>query len=66
MKRIFGIGVGLLYFVIAYGAYSRASNGWSTGHSDVGFWWTVIAAFLTIAALSAVVGTLIHTQESRG
>jgi hypothetical protein len=65
MKRILGIGVGLVYFVIAYGAFARARSGWSTGHSDIGFWWTVIASFLAIAALSAIAGTLIHTRESR-
>lgn len=66
MKRILGIGVGLVYFVIAYGAFARARGGWSTDHPDVGFWWSVIASFLAIAAVSAVVGTLIHTRESRG
>ena len=60
------MGVGVIYFVIAFGAFSRARAGWSEGYSDIGFWWTVIAAFLTIAALSALAGTWIHTQESRG
>jgi len=65
MKRILGIGVGLVYFVIAFGAFSRANNGWSAGHSDIGFWWTVIASFLAIAAVSAIAGTLIHTKMRR-
>jgi hypothetical protein len=60
------MGVGVLYFGIAFGAYSRASAGWAAGHSDVGFWWTIIAAFLTIAAVGALVGTWIHTQPAKG
>jgi hypothetical protein len=65
MKRILGMGVGVLYFVIAYGAYSRASAGWDAGQSDVGFWWAVVAVLLSIAALGALIGTWIHTQGSR-
>ena len=56
------MGVGVLYLVIAFGAYSRASTGWEEGHPDIGFWWTVIAVLLTIAALGALIGTWIHTQ----
>ncbi len=66
MKRILGMGVGVIYLGIAFGAFSRASAGWDDGHSDLGVWWTVIATFLTIAALSALVGTWIHTQEGKG
>jgi hypothetical protein len=62
MKRIFGMGVGVLYFGIAFGAFTRAQNGWATGYEDIGFWWTVIAAILAIAATGALVGTWIHTQ----
>ena len=66
MKRILGMGVAVIYLGIAFGAFQRASAGWDAGHSDLGFWWTVIAAFLTIAALSALIGTWIHTQERKG
>jgi hypothetical protein len=66
MKRILGMGVGVLYLVIAFGAYSRASAGWEAGQGDIGFWWTVIAVLLTIAALGALIGTWIHTQGSSG
>lgn len=66
MKRILGMGVGLIYVGIALVAFSRASAGWDAGHSDLGFWWTVVATFLAIAALSAVIGTWIHTQEGKG
>ncbi len=65
MKRILGMGVGVVYLGIAFGALTRANNGWSTGYSDIGFWWTVIAVLLTIAALGALIGTWIHTQEGR-
>lgn len=58
------MGVGVLYLVIAFGAYSRASTGWEEGHADIGFWWTVIAVLLTIAALGALIGTWIHTQRT--
>ena len=66
MKRILGMGVGVIYVGIAFVAFSRAREGWDAGHSDLGFWWTVIATFLTIAALSALIGTWIHTQEGKG
>lgn len=58
------MGVGVIYLVIAFGAFRRASAGWSEGHADLGFWWTVIAALLMIAALGALIGTWIHTRPS--
>lgn len=58
------MGVGILYLAIAFGAYGRASAGWEAGHADLGVWWTVVAALLTIAALGALIGTWIHTQGS--
>ena len=63
MKRILGMGVGLVYFGIAFGAFTRARAGWAAGHADIGFWWTVVATFLAIAAVGALVGTWIHTQQ---
>ena len=63
MKRILGMGVGMLYVGIAAGAFMRARGGWEAGHSDIGFWWTIIASLLTIAALGALIGTWIHTQD---
>jgi hypothetical protein len=63
MKRILGMGVGVVYIVIAFAAFSRASSGWEAGHSDIGFWFTVVGVFLSIAALGALIGTWIHTQE---
>ena len=64
MSRIFGMGVGILYLGIAFGAFRNASAGWEAGHSDLGFWWTVIASLLTIAAFGALIGTWIHTRSS--
>jgi hypothetical protein len=66
MKRILGIGVGLVYFVIAFAAFSRARSGWEAGHGDIGFWFTVVSVLLTVAALGAIIGTWIHTQGPRG
>ena len=66
MKRILGIGLGILYLVIAFGAYSQANAGWADGHADLGFWCTVVGAFLTIAALAAIIGTWIHTRPAAG
>ena len=62
MKRVLGMGVGVLYLVLAIGAYARAGAGWDAGHADLGVWWTVVAGFMTIAALGALIGTWIHTS----
>lgn len=62
MSRIFGFVIGLLWLVLAFLALRNSLAGWSAGASDLGFWWAVIAVFLTIAAGAAVVGTLIHTR----
>lgn len=66
MKRILGMGVGVVYFGLAFGALRRAGTGWSSGYSDIGFWWTVIAVILAIAATGALVGTWIHTSQTDG
>lgn len=64
MKLAAGMLIGLFYLFIAWGAYRRSAAGWEQGHSDLGFWWAVIAAFLAISGGSAVVGTWIHTRSS--
>lgn len=64
MKRIIGMAVGVVYLGLAFIALRKASAGWSTGYEDLGFWWTVIAVVLTIAATGALVGTWLHTKES--
>ena len=63
MKRIFGFVVGVIWLVFAFVAFRNSAAGWSGQHSDLGFWWAVIAVFLTIAAGAAIVGTLLHTRE---
>lgn len=62
MKSVLGVVSGLFLAVLAFGAFRTASGGWSTGHTDMGFWWTVIGSFLALAAVSAVVGTLMHSR----
>jgi hypothetical protein len=63
MKRILGMGVGLVYIVLAYAAFNRASSGWEAGHGDIGFWFSVVGTFLSIASVAAFIGTWIHTRE---
>lgn len=60
MKRSIGLVIGVIYLLIAFGAYKNGMGGWTQGHSDLGFWWTVIGVLLTIAGLGALVGTWIH------
>lgn len=64
MNRIFGYVVGLVWLGLAYGAFQNSSAGRSAGQPDVGFWWSVIAGILTIAALGALIGTTIHSRSS--
>jgi hypothetical protein len=63
MARIFGIVVGIVWIGLSVGALRRSLAGWDAGQADIGFWWAVIAAFLGIAALGALVGTMIHTGQ---
>ena len=58
------MGVGVIWLGMAFGAFRVSSAGWADGHSDLGFWWTVIAGLLTIAGLGALIGTWIHTQPT--
>ena len=64
MKKVLGFLAGFALLILAAGAMRTASLGWGGGHSDVGFWWTVIASLLGIAALGALVGTAIHGRSS--
>ncbi|MDX1495829.1 MAG: hypothetical protein R3253_17290 [Longimicrobiales bacterium] len=64
MKRIIGMGVGVAYLGLVFVALQKASAGWATGYEDLGFWWTVIAVILSIAAGGAIIGTWLHTRES--
>lgn len=60
MKRSIGLIIGVVYILFAFGAYKTGMAGWSQGHSDLGFWWTVIGVLLTIAGMGALLGTWIH------
>lgn len=62
MSRILGMMAGAVILVLALFAWFDSAAGWSDGHSDIGFWWTVIATFLTIAGVGTVIGTWLHTQ----
>jgi hypothetical protein len=64
MKRIFGMGMGVFYVVLAYAAFTRASTGAAAGHGDIAFWFSVVGVFLSIASLAAFIGTWIHTRET--
>ena len=62
MTRVLGMLAGVGILVMAGFTFQDSAAGWAGGHSDIGFWWAVIAVFLTIAGLGAVIGTWIHTQ----
>lgn len=64
MKRIIGLAIGIGYLGIALGALQKANDGWRSGYADLGFWWTVIAVILAIAAGGALIGTWLHTRET--
>ena len=64
MKKALGFLAGLGLLALAAGAARTAFLGWGGGHADVGFWWTVIASFLAIAAFGALVGTAIHSRKT--
>ena len=63
VKRILGIAFGLVLASLAFIASQNASGGWEMGFTDVGVWWTVITFFLTVASLSAIIGTVIHSRQ---
>jgi len=63
MNRIFGYLVGIVWLGMAFGAFQRGQNGGAMGYTDMVVWWTIIAGFLTIAGLGALVGTTIHTAN---
>ena len=62
MKSILGLPVFLLWLVFAFVAFRKSSDGLATGHPDLGLWWGVIAALLTIAGLGALVGGYLHAR----
>lgn len=66
MARIFGFLIGIVWLGLAFLAFRRSAAGWDAGYGDVGIWWTIIAGFLTIAALGALIGTWLHTRPRQG
>ncbi len=62
MSRVLGMMAGVGILVLAGFAGGDSAAGWAAGHSDIGFWWSGLATFLTIAGLGAVIGTWLHTQ----
>ncbi len=64
MKKGLGFLAGLGLFALAAAAMRTSVIGWQGGRSDVGFWWTVIAGFLLVASLAAIVGAAIHGRPA--
>jgi hypothetical protein len=64
MKLIIGLVIGAFYLGLSALTYRHASGGWAAGHSDLGFWWSVIASLLAIAGLGAIVGSWIHARPA--
>ncbi len=64
MKKNAGLVIGVLYLIIAMGAFKNSMAGWEAGHGDLGFWWTVVGCLLTIAGLGALIGTWIHAWSN--
>jgi len=62
MKRAIGLVIGVVYLFVAFLAVGNSSRGWAGGHSDLGFWWAVIAALLAAAGLGALIGSWIHSR----
>jgi hypothetical protein len=62
MRMILGIAMGVLLAVLSWLAFGTSRGGWAAGHDDLGFWWAIIGTLLGLAALSALVGTWIHTR----
>jgi hypothetical protein len=65
MNRILGMLIGVGYFGMVFYAFNVAQAGWAADQPDVGFWWFVIAGFLTVAAVGAIYGTWIHTRPNQ-
>jgi hypothetical protein len=62
MNRTIGVLVGVGLGVLAFGAFRTSAGGWSQEAMDIWFWWIVIGGFLGIAAVGAVIGTVLHTR----
>lgn len=65
MKRVIGIAIGIAFLGIAAFTLNYSTANWRAGHADIGFWFSVIAGFLAIAGLGAIIGTWLHTSETK-
>ena len=65
MKRVIGIVIGIAYLGIAAFTLKYSTGSWQAGHADIGVWFSVIAGFLVIAGLGAIIGTWLHTGETK-
>lgn len=66
MKRVIGIAIGITLLGITAFTQIYAIAKWREGHADIGVWFTVIALLLAVAGFGAVIGTWIHTRETKG
>ena len=66
MKRVIGIAIGITLLGITAFTQNYAIANWRAGHADIGVWFTVIAGLLAIAGLGAIIGTWLHTSETKG
>ena len=66
MKQYAGLIIGVIYLLIAMGAFKNGLVGWGAGHSDLGVWWTVIGVLLSIAGFGALLGTWVHAWADEG
>lgn len=64
----FGVamGVGLAWLGMAAYAFNNSRMGAAEGFGDLNLWWGVIGTLLSIAAVGALVGGLIHFRQERG
>lgn len=60
MKQYVGLIIGVVYLLIAMGAFKTGMDGWGAGHSDLGVWWSVIGTLLAMAGIGAILGTWVH------
>jgi|TARA_B110000438_G_C15817008_1_gene652435 hypothetical protein len=65
MTRVLGMLMGLGILGLAFVMLGDSLEGWNNGYADIGFWWGIIALFLAIAGVSAIVGTYIHTNSNQ-
>ncbi|MEZ4414264.1 MAG: hypothetical protein R3E10_00765 [Gemmatimonadota bacterium] len=65
MKSIIGIVVGVIWLFLASRAFSFALAGGQAGQADLHFWWIVVGSLLSVAALGAIIGGLIHGRAQR-